>query len=314
MNKQIKLDWDTVQAHLAETERCGGCKDEIKKLKRIKTLDKFLAHKDTPEFLFWYAEHFNKGRIEAFEKIIATSAELSYYYCLDVAKRRIPEMEPIISTDADCLYNYCKNVAKCRIPEFEAIIAARAKWSCIDRYCKDVAKGRVLEFEPIIATNAEWVYIYCVLIVKCRIPEFEPIIATRAEWVYDYCMYVAKRKIPAMEETIKKSDWYWALYSKIRKRGQKKMKIKTKADFVIVCFNGSARCKDSEDTQATAIHPISKDCERYLAYYLKKNGIPSANGVALIKKLASTVIEKLEGQGYTSDTFFIDTMRDKINN
>ena len=96
MNKQIKLDWDTVQKGRIQAEDWRACKYHMQELKMIKTLEEFLAHGYTPYWLYWYAEQLDKGRIEAFEDIIATSPCCSYCYCKNIAGFRIPSMEDII--------------------------------------------------------------------------------------------------------------------------------------------------------------------------------------------------------------------------
>ena len=122
MNKRTKLTWDTLQDGITQAKEWEACEEDIKKLKQITTLEDFLAHKRTPYWLCWYAVKLKKGRIEAFEKIIATSAFDAYRYCLDVAEGRIPEMEKSIATDALYRFWYCRFVAKCRIPEMEEAI------------------------------------------------------------------------------------------------------------------------------------------------------------------------------------------------
>ena len=91
MNKDIKLNWDTRQKIIALAKALAPDYD-MEKLKQIKTLEEFLTHEKLPEWLGWYAVKFNKGRIEAFEVVIATSIVWSEIYCFHVAECRIPAM------------------------------------------------------------------------------------------------------------------------------------------------------------------------------------------------------------------------------
>ena len=125
MNKDIKLDWDTVQKCIALADLYGEDGYVIKELKQftqIKTLDEFMAHPEAPEWLCWHALELRKGRIEAFEDIIATNVREIYMYCIDVAKCRIPAMEKSIAISAKWSCWYCEDIAKHRIPELEAAI------------------------------------------------------------------------------------------------------------------------------------------------------------------------------------------------
>ena len=151
MNKDIKLTWDTLQKGIAQAEEREACEPEIKDLKAITTLDEFLAHKTAPYWLFWYADKLDKGRIEAFEPIIATDARRSCWYCIEVAKCRIPEMEASIATDAYSIYAYCRHVAKGRIPEIEKSIAT--DYYCSYAYCQYVAKCKIPALEATIKKN-----------------------------------------------------------------------------------------------------------------------------------------------------------------
>ena len=93
MNKAIKIRWKAVKKGIIQAEEWRACEDEIEKLKQIKTLDEFIAHKGTPSWLYWYAKQLRKGRVEAFEAIISTNAFYSYMYCNYIAKHKIKAME-----------------------------------------------------------------------------------------------------------------------------------------------------------------------------------------------------------------------------
>ena len=127
MNKDIKPNWGTVQ-NMLELAEAVDCEEVLIKLEQIKTIDEFIAHEDCASFLFWYACHLGKGRIKAFEKLIAKSSLYSFWYCKYVANCRIPVMEKLLATHAYYAFWYCKYIAECKIPAMEKNIKKDYYW------------------------------------------------------------------------------------------------------------------------------------------------------------------------------------------
>lgn len=79
-------------------------------------------------------------------------------------------------------------------------------------------------------------------------------------------------------------------------------------DYQIVCFNGANRTKNQETTDATAIHPISEKCEKFIENFCKENGIVCLGGVAFGKGLLIKLTTALEENNFTESwTMFSDT-------
>ncbi len=70
--------------------------------------------------------------------------------------------------------------------------------------------------------------------------------------------------------------------------------MNTMPDYTIVHFNGANRTHDLETTNATAIHPISKECEKFLLKYEKESNLKSIGGVFLLNGLALNIIDMLQ--------------------
>ena len=122
MNDNIKLDWATFKNLIALAEDYKLHRNDITKLKQIKTLDEFTANKDAPYWLYWCAEKLKSGRIEAFEPIIATDSFYSYMYCRYIAKCRLPALEISIATNPTASRHYCLYIAKHKIQAMEEAI------------------------------------------------------------------------------------------------------------------------------------------------------------------------------------------------
>ena len=154
LNKNMKLTWPVLQAGILQAEEWGAGKTVIKALKRIKTLDEFKAHGKAPCWLLWYAAQLNKGRVKAFEEIIAKESDSSLSYCRHVAKRRIKAFEAIISTNPICSHLYCLHVVGHRIKALEASIANSPVASYY--YCAQVANCKIIKMASIIKKNGRY--------------------------------------------------------------------------------------------------------------------------------------------------------------
>ena len=99
MNKDIKLNWKTIQKGITQVAEWKACSIAIKELKQIKTLDEFLAHENAPFWLCWYVQQLKKGRVISVEAIIAKNVYFTYLYCKNIAGFRIPSMEANIKKD-----------------------------------------------------------------------------------------------------------------------------------------------------------------------------------------------------------------------
>ena len=85
-------------------------------------------------------------------------------------------------------------------------------------------------------------------------------------------------------------------------------------DYQIVCLNGANRTKDEETTDATAIHPISKECEVFVENFCQENGVVCLGGVAFGKGLLNNLTHALETHGFKENwTCFSDTYTEQLN-
>ena len=184
MNKHIKLDWDTVQRCITQSEDWEAFTHWRNKIKKIKTFAKFIKHKDAPYWLFCYAQHLNIGRIEAFEELISKDVISSYYYCLYVAKCRIKAFEKTIATSAKYSFRYCVFVAERRIKALEAIIATDSEYSFL--YCKYVVCHRLRALEKAISTNAYYSFVYCRDVARYMVPKFKNFIKKDKRLLKEY--------------------------------------------------------------------------------------------------------------------------------
>lgn len=80
------------------------------------------------------------------------------------------------------------------------------------------------------------------------------------------------------------------------------------ADFLVIHFNGANRTYDKETTDATSIHPVSKECEASLTLLAKKHNLTVINGVAILQGLGSAIIDKLLDLGFIDHTTFTDEL------
>lgn len=79
-------------------------------------------------------------------------------------------------------------------------------------------------------------------------------------------------------------------------------------DYQIVCFNGANRTKDQETTDAIAVHPITKKCEKFVESFCKENGIVCLGGVAFGMGLLIELTTALKENNFTENwTMFSDT-------
>ena len=86
-------------------------------------------------------------------------------------------------------------------------------------------------------------------------------------------------------------------------------------DYQIICFNGANRTKDSETTDAMAVHPISQECEDFITDYCEKNNITCIGGVAFVKGLNPDLTDTLYNNGFKESwTCFTDEYDMRVTN
>lgn len=84
-------------------------------------------------------------------------------------------------------------------------------------------------------------------------------------------------------------------------------------DYQIICLNGADRTKDTETTDATAIHPITKKCEKFIEDFCKENDIVCLGGVAFGEGLLRNLTYALEASDFKENwTFFSDTYDEEL--
>lgn len=157
----MNITLENIQILIQRAIENYACKEDIKVLKKLKTLDDFIDHQDAPYWCFWVADNLICKRWLEAEYIIARDFSIASEYAACVMNDRWDAVEnnlqsvsesDIHSSSGSCYY-YAKDCIQGRWEKAESIIIQSIYYSVY--YAINVLKYRWYKLEEIIKENME---------------------------------------------------------------------------------------------------------------------------------------------------------------